>query len=208
MNDFFPKNYLLCFISYIVILVAKFLGFCIQPHAEVLAYFWHATKYQSSKYLEIGGAKLTKNDLEDYILNSPKNGRKNYAIITSESKNHIGNCSIYDINEQDKSYEIGWLIGDKNFSYGLYAPMAMFELHKIALLDLGLERCRGKVLKENVKARLNNQFIGYKETANIKHYHKKTKKYLDMIKVELHKEDWLIRGEILSKKHPDFFQIT
>lgn len=161
-----------------------------------------------TKYLEIGVVQLTKKDLEDYILNSPKNGRRNYAIITSESKDHIGNCSIYDINEQDKSYEIGWIIGDKNFSYGLYASMAMFELHKIALLDLGLERCRGAVLKDNVKARLNNQFIGYKETVNIKHYHKKTKKYLDMIKVELHKEDWLTRGEILSKKHPDFFQIT
>jgi RimJ/RimL family protein N-acetyltransferase len=161
-----------------------------------------------TKYLEIGGAKLTKNDLEDYVLNSPKNGRKNYAIITGESKNHIGNCSIYDIDEQDKSYEIGWLIGDKNFSHGLYAPMAMFELHKIAFLDFGLERCRGKVIKENVKARLNNQFIGYKETANIKDYHKKTNKYLDVIKVELRKEDWLVRGEILSKKNPDFFQIT
>ena len=161
-----------------------------------------------TKYLEIGGAKLTKNDLKDYILNSPKNGRKNYAIITGESKNHIGNCSIYDINEQDKSYEVGWLIGDKNFSYGLYAPMTMFELHKIAFLDFGLEKCLGKVIKDNVKARLNNQFIGYKETAKIKRYHKKTKKYVDMIKVELHKEDWLIRGEILSKKNPDFFQIT
>ena len=161
-----------------------------------------------TKYLEIGGVKLTKNDLEDYILKSPKNGRINYAIITSESKNHIGNCSIYDINEQDKSYEIGWLIGDKNFSYGLYAPMAMFELHKIALLELGLEKCCGVVHKENVEMRLNNKFFGYKEIGPVKHYLQKTNKYFDGIKLELHKEDWLIRAAILSKKHPDFFQIT
>ena len=127
-----------------------------------------------TKYLQIGGVKLTKNDLEDYILNSPKDGRRNYAIITSETKHHIGNCSIYDINKQDKSYDIGWLIGDENFSSGLCHSMVMFELHKIALLDLGLERCRGKVIKENVKARLNNQFIGYKETVHIKQYHKNT----------------------------------
>jgi len=161
-----------------------------------------------TKFLAIGGVKSTKNDLENYILNSPKDGRRNYAIMTSESKNHIGNGSIYDINTQDKTYEIGWFIGDKNFSHGLYAPMAIFELHKIALLELGLERCPGIVIKENIKARLNNKFIGFREIGTDIYYQTKTNIYFDAIKVELNKEDWLVRGKILSKKYPDFFQIT
>tara|TARA_B100000795_G_scaffold83618_1_gene60711 strand:- start:578 stop:1180 length:603 start_codon:yes stop_codon:yes gene_type:complete len=161
-----------------------------------------------TKYLEIGDVKLTKNDLENYILNSPKDGRRNYAIMTSESKHHIGNGSIYNINTQDNSYEIGHLLGDENFSSGLCHSMAMFELHKIALLELGLEKCCGVVHKENVEMRLNNKFFGYKEIGPVKHYLQKTNKYFDGIKLELHKEDWLIRAAILSKKHPDFFQIT
>ena len=161
-----------------------------------------------TEYLEIGAMKLTKNDLENYILNSPKEGRKNYAITTTESKNHIGNGSIYDINTKDNSYEIGWFIGDENFSGGLYAPMAIFQLHKIAFLELGLERCRGIVIKNNVKARISNQFIGYKDICDVKSYQHKTNKYFDAIKIELHKDDWLIRAKILSKKHPGFFQIN
>ena len=163
-----------------------------------------------TKYLEIGDVKLTKNDLKNYIINSPKDGgRRNYAIMTTESKNHIGNCSIYEINTQDNSYEIGWIIGDENFSGGLYAPMVIFELHKIAFLELGLERWRGRVVKENVKARITNKFIGYKETETVKYRGRKnTNKYLDIVEVELSKDDWLIRGEALSKKYPNFFQIT
>lgn len=161
-----------------------------------------------TKYLNIGKRKLTKNDLINYVNHSPNNGRINYAIMTSETKNHIGNCSIYDINEKDKSYEIGWLIGDEHFSGGLYAPMAMFEVHKIALLDMNLEKCRGKVEKENIKARLNNKFIGYKEISNENFYNKYQNKYFDIINVELHKNDWLLRADILSKKHPGLFQIN
>ena len=161
-----------------------------------------------TKYLEIGAVKLTKNDLENYVLNSPKDGRRNYAIMTTELKNHIGNCSIYDINTQDNSFGIGYLLGDENFSSGLYHSMVMFKLLNIAFLELGLERCRGSVFKENVKARLNNKFIGYKEIDTYKYYSQKASKYIDAINCELHKDDWLIRAEILSKKHPDFFQIT
>ena len=84
-----------------------------------------------TKHLEIGGVKLTKNDLENYILNSPKDGRRNYAIMTTESKNHIGNGSIYNINTQDNSFGIGWLLGDENFSSGLCHSMVQFELCKI-----------------------------------------------------------------------------
>jgi len=161
-----------------------------------------------TKYLEIGAVKLTKNDLENYILNSSQDGRRNYAIITTESKNHIGNGSIFDINTQDNSYRNGWFIGDENFSGGLYASMAIFEFHKIAFLELGLEICRGSVNKENVKARMNNKYVGMKEIDTVKHYSQKANKYIDAINCELHKDDWLIRGEILSKKHPDYFQIT
>ena len=161
-----------------------------------------------TEFLEIGGVKLTKNDLKNYILNSPSDGRKNYAIMTSKSKIHIGNGSIYDIKALDNSYEIGWFIGDQNFSGGLYAPMAIFELHKIAFLELGLEKCYGTVIKKNVKARMSNKFIGYRETDNVKSFQSKTNKYFDSVKVELHKSDWLLRGEVLAKKHPDFFQIT
>ena len=161
-----------------------------------------------TKHLEIGGVKLTKSDLKNYILNSPKNGRRNYAIMTTESKNHIGNGSIYNINTQDNSFVMGYLLGDENFSSGLCHSMVMFELLKIAFLEFGLEKCCGVVSKENVEMRLNNNHFGYKEIGPVKHYSDKTNKYFDGIKLEFHKDDWLIRAEILSKKHPDFFQIT
>ena len=68
-----------------------------------------------TEYLGIGKKCLKYQDLVKYVEDSPKNGRYNFAVITKNSKNHIGNCSIYSINQENKKFEIGWFIGDKNF---------------------------------------------------------------------------------------------
>lgn len=47
-----------------------------------------------TEFLRIGKQRLVRNDLVRYIEDSPKKGRHNYAIITKNSQQHIGNCSI------------------------------------------------------------------------------------------------------------------
>ena len=104
-----------------------------------------------TEYLEIGRQYLKHQDLVKYVKDSPKNGRYNFAIITKNSKHHIGNCSIFSINPENKNFEIGWFIGDKNFWGGHYSPMIIFYLLKIGFLKMGLEKCTGYVDKKNTE---------------------------------------------------------
>ena len=158
-----------------------------------------------TKFLEIGERERTVSDLEDYITNSPKEGRTNFAIFTEESKTHIGNGSIYDVDITDMSYEIGWFIGNREFHGGLYAPMIIYYLHKIAILEMDLKKCRGVVIKENVKARISNKFVGYKQIGDSSYFHKKNQTLYSVIELELLREDYLARREEIMKMHPNFF---
>ena len=72
-----------------------------------------------TEYLKIGKERLNHNDLVKYVEDSPNKGRHNYAIITKNSKKHIGNSSIYSIELDKNKFEIGYLIGEKIFGEGI-----------------------------------------------------------------------------------------
>ena len=61
--------------------------------------FWVNDK-SITEYLEIGKKQLTRDDLIKYVKDSPNNGRFNYAIVTKNSKKHIGNGSIFSIQKE------------------------------------------------------------------------------------------------------------
>ena len=101
-----------------------------------------------TEYLEIKGHRLEYDDLVKYVIDSPKNGRNNYAIITKNSEIHIGNGSIYAIEPDNGNFEIGWFIGEKNFWGGHYSSMIIFYLLKIGFIEMGLKKCIGGVEKK------------------------------------------------------------
>ena len=156
-----------------------------------------------TEYLEIGSQKLTINDLIKYVEESPKKGRHNYAIVTQNSLQHIGNGSLYSIEPRNKTFEIGWFIGEKNFWGGQYSSMIIFYLLKVGFIKMGLEKCIGGVEKENIKARMTNKFSGFKETKS--HFLIKNNKKTPFINLELTKKDWLIRTKTLHLEYPELF---
>ena len=160
-----------------------------------------------TEYLEIGKQRLVHSDLVRYVEDSPKKGRHNYAIITKNSQQHIGNSSIYSI-EQDKSkFEIGYFIGEKKFWGGLYSSMVIFNLLKIGFIKMGLKKCVGYINETHIKARMTNKFSGYKEIKKINKVDKKTKKRINVFELEITKKNWLKNIEKLHKLHPGFFML-
>jgi RimJ/RimL family protein N-acetyltransferase len=156
-----------------------------------------------TEYLEIGSQRLTSNDLIRYVEESPKKGRYNYAIVTQNSRQHIGNGSLYSIEPKNKNFEIGWFIGEKNFWGGQYSSMIIFYLLKIGFVEMGLEKCIGGVEKENIKARMTNKFSGFKETKS--HFLMKNNKKTSFIDLEITKKDWITRAKILNSQYPELF---
>lgn len=159
-----------------------------------------------TEFLRIGKQRLVRNDLVRYIEDSPKKGRHNYAVITKNSQQHIGNCSIYSIELDKRKFEIGYFIGEKKFWGGHYSSMMIFNLLKIGFIKMGLERCTGYVDKENIKARMTNRFSGYKEIKSINNFYGKNNNKV-VIALEITKKDWLKNAEVLHSQFPELYEI-
>lgn len=156
-----------------------------------------------TEYLEVDRQGLEYDDLVSYVEDSPKRGRHNYAIITKNSKLHIGNSSIYSIEPDTKNFEIGWFIGEEKFWGGHYSSMIIFYLLKIGFTEMGLEKCIGGVEKKNIKARMANKFLGFKETNS--QFIEKNNKKIAFINLEITKNNWLARAKTLHSLYPELF---
>ena len=159
-----------------------------------------------TEFLRVGKQRLVRNDLVRYIEDSPKKGRHNYAVITKNSQQHIGNCSIYSIELDKRKFEIGYFIGEKKFWGGHYSSMMIFNLLKIGFIKMGLERCTGYEDKENIKARMTNRFSGYKEIKSINNFYGKNNNKV-VIALEITKKDWLKNAEVLCSQFPELYEI-
>lgn len=160
-----------------------------------------------TEFLLLNKKRLKQSDLIKFIKDSPKDGRHNFAIITKSSQQHIGNCSIYGIEEGKSKFEIGYFIGEKKFWGGHYSSMAIFNLLKIGFIKMGLEKCVGYVDENNVKARMTNKFSGYKEIKKISQFNKKLKRKIVAIELEIKKKDWLKNTKKINSLYPKLYKI-
>lgn len=159
-----------------------------------------------TEFLEIGIHRLEYADLIKYVQDSPKNGRYNYAIITKISKSHIGNCSIHKIDIKNKTFEIGWFIGEKKYWGGHYSFTTILNLFKIGFIDMGLDKCTGFVDKRHIKARMTNKFVGFREIGKESRFIKKENKKEIFIKLEITKKEWIKVADDIQKQFPEFFK--
>jgi [ribosomal protein S5]-alanine N-acetyltransferase len=154
--------------------------------------------------LNIGTHRLAHSDLVRYVEDSPKKGRYNYAIITKNSNQHIGNSSIYLIDQVKSKFQLGYFIGEKNFWGGHYSSMTIFNLLKIGFIKMRLEKCTGYVHEKNTKARMTNKFLGYKEIKKTTKF--KIKDNITDIELEITKKDWLRTKEVLCAQFPELYE--
>lgn len=164
--------------------------------------FWVNDK-SITEYLEIGKKQLTIDDLIKYVKESPNNGRFNYAIVTKNSKKHIGNGSIFSIQKEKGKFEIGYLIGEKKFWGGHYSSMAIFNLLKIGFIEMDLKKCIGFVNETHIKARMTNKFSGFREIDT--RIVEKNKKKNTFINLEITKKEWLKRAKTLHSQYPELY---
>ena len=160
-----------------------------------------------TKYLGWAKQRLKYEDLVRFVNESPKNGRENYAIITELSKNHIGNCSILNVNKKEKTFEMGWLIGEKDFWGGHYSSMVIFNLLKIGFIEMGLKKCIGGVDERNIKARLTNKFSGFEEKEKVLKPSTKENINISTIYLEISKKKWLKKAKALCLEYPEFYSL-
>jgi len=73
------------------------------------------------------------------------------AIETVDGK-HIGNCSLYNIDERIKEAELGIMIGNRDYWDKGYGSDAVTALLRYAFGDKDMKRVYLKTLAENIRA--------------------------------------------------------
>ena len=147
------------------------------------------------------GPELNMTYLVSYVKNSLTSAdRFCFAFTHIDSGEHIGNGSIYDINKNHSSFQIGWFIGNKSFWGGLTSSQIMFALFEHGFFQLQLSTNNGLVDSTHVRARMANKFIGYKELGT-SHYQHPTLGKRPATRLIMTREHWCRRRLYFLKNH-------
>jgi ribosomal-protein-alanine N-acetyltransferase len=114
-------------------------------------YVWWLNDQEVVKFNSHGRFPVSKNEIFDYIENSTRNQSQIIlAIIDIKSNKHIGNISLQKINWVDRSAEIAFLLGDREF----HGKGIMFEAGTLlinhAFISLNLHRVYCGTSSENI----------------------------------------------------------
>ena len=87
-------------------------------------------------------------------------GGRRYAIETLEGK-HIGNCSYYNLEQDEKETELGILIGDRAYWNKGYGTDAVTTLVTQVFKETNIERIYLHTLEGNIRAQRCFQKCGF-----------------------------------------------
>lgn len=104
----------------------------------------------------------TKDELVEYIheINSNRNNLV-FAIIEQRSQTHIGNISLQEINYIDRSAELAFLIGEKEYWGKGYAAEAAEVLIDHAFNRLNLHRLYCGTADNNIRMQKLAEKLGF-----------------------------------------------
>jgi RimJ/RimL family protein N-acetyltransferase len=125
-------------------------------------YRWHADEELSAldaaRPLEMAFTVF----LLDYSLElrSPRFRRFPLAVDTLDGK-HIGNCSVYDVDEKSGQAQVGIIIGDRDYWNRGYGTDAMKTLVDFLFRTTRLERLYLKTLEWNTRAHRSFERVGF-----------------------------------------------
>ena len=107
-----------------------------------------------------------------------------FAVETLDGRQHIGNCTYYNVDEDKGEAELGIMIGDRNYWDKGYGTDTVTTLVNHIFLETKLKRIYLKTLDWNVRAQQCFQKCGFTPCGHL---------YRDgysFVAMELHRKQW------------------
>ena len=141
------------------------------------------------KYNSHGDELYTREMAQDYI-NSIQNDLtcEVYAVYEKDKNIHIGNISLQHIDKKNKSAEIAYLFGEKEYWGNGYATEASKVLLKRACETLNIHRIYFGTHIENKAMQKVGEKLGFKKEGILKDAQYKDGKFNDIVCYALIKE--------------------
>jgi RimJ/RimL family protein N-acetyltransferase len=135
-----------------------------------------------TEFLEIRYHKFELDDLYDYIDSFVDNPNKYlFGVFDTENDNHIGNATLYNIKYPGKTFDLGLLIGEKDYwgkNPGLYTVLMLM---KYAFEVLNLRKFVGGCYSEAIKSRFILKRILCEQEARIRQMFLYNDQFVDQI---------------------------
>ncbi len=172
----------------------SFEKFSIVPFTEKFitnSYLKWVNDYEVTEFLEIRHKKFIMADLYEYF-ESFKDADNKYlfAVICNLSKRHIGNTTIYDVDHVNKTFDIGYLIGEKEFWNTTAGFETLIMSLNFAFDFLKLRKFFGGVYSSHLTSRFNLSKAGFKVEAKLKEKYLHKNKLVDEVIYSLESEKW------------------
>ena len=144
-----------------------------------------------TRFLEIRHTSFNFEKLNLYVESFNKDESKYlFGVFSNKNNKHIGNVTIYNIVKSTSSFNIGYLIGDKNYwGSTTSSTILLFAIH-FGFDNLGLEKFIAGVYSNHSKPRFTLKKIGCFECGRIKNKLLSNNKLVDQVFYCLNIEQW------------------
>lgn len=133
---------------------------------------------------------MTKNEVIEYAKNCNSKDAIVLAVELKDTKTHIGNISLQNIHYIDRSAEIAFLMGEKEYWGKGYATEAARLLINHAFDQLGLQRIYFGTSENNIGMQKIGEKLNFKREGVRRKAIYKNGAFFDIYEYGLLREEW------------------
>ncbi len=142
-------------------------------------------KYNSHHRFPVG-----RQELVNFINHCDSKDKLVFAVELKEGKNHIGNISLQNINYIDRSAEISFIMGERDFWGKGYAAQAAIVLINHAFYQLGLARIYFGTSEKNIGMQKVGEKLRFKKEGIRRKAIYKNGAFCDIYEYGLLRDEW------------------
>lgn len=153
----------------VVLIKGKLVDLCVlDPQDDLTAYERWVNNEETTQYMAIGRYPLTARMLVDYIKKYNSSNDFLLGIFLKIDGRHIGNITLHYIDTQNKSAEIGILIGEKDCRGRGYGHEAVAILAAHAFRKLGIHKLTTGMVDGNIASQRMFEKVGFKQEGRLR----------------------------------------
>lgn len=122
-----------------------------------------------TRFLTLASAQVTLHGEKETLARLSK--EHNYAIVAREGEELLGNCGLMDLDEVDRTAEVGIFIGEASRRGKGYGTEALSLLCDYAFNVLGLQNLMLRAMAYNERGLASYRKIGFREIGRRRQSH-------------------------------------
>jgi ribosomal-protein-alanine N-acetyltransferase len=162
----------------------------LDPQADLHAYERWVNDTETTEHMSIGRYPITKTKLIEYIKRYNSSQDFLLGIFLKEDDRHIGNITLHYIDTQNRSAEIGILIGEKDCRGHGYGREAVAVLAAHAFNRLGLHKLTTGMVEGNIASQRMFEKAGFVQEGRLRESFYINGRYCDCLRYGLIASEW------------------